>query len=56
MLPHDIYSQPNAADPVLNERTVLDLARPTACAALRSPASMRRAGRPVCMSLMRPSW
>jgi aminoglycoside phosphotransferase len=27
MLPHDIYSQPNAADPVLDERTVLDLVR-----------------------------
>ena len=27
MLVHDIYSQPEAADPVLDERTVLDLAR-----------------------------
>jgi aminoglycoside phosphotransferase (APT) family kinase protein len=27
MLPSDIYSQPNAADPVLDERTVLDLVR-----------------------------
>jgi hypothetical protein len=27
MLVHDIYSQPNAADPVLDERTVLGLAR-----------------------------
>jgi hygromycin-B 7''-O-kinase len=27
MLPHDIYSQPHAADPVLDERTVLDLVR-----------------------------
>src|SRR5215475_7709805 len=27
MLLHDIYSQPDAADPVLDERTVLDLAR-----------------------------
>ena len=27
MLPSDIYSQPNAADPVLDERTVLDIVR-----------------------------
>jgi hygromycin-B 7''-O-kinase len=27
MLPTDIYSQPNAADPVLDERTVLDMVR-----------------------------
>jgi hygromycin-B 7''-O-kinase len=27
MLPSDIYSQPNAADPVLEERTVLDIVR-----------------------------
>jgi aminoglycoside phosphotransferase (APT) family kinase protein len=27
MLPGDMYSQPNAADPVLDERTVLDLVR-----------------------------
>jgi len=27
MLPSDIYRQPNAPDPVLEERTVLDLAR-----------------------------
>jgi aminoglycoside phosphotransferase len=27
MLPRDIYSQPNAADPVLDERAVLDLVR-----------------------------
>jgi aminoglycoside phosphotransferase len=27
MLPNDIYSQPNAADPVLEERTVLDIVR-----------------------------
>jgi aminoglycoside phosphotransferase (APT) family kinase protein len=27
MLPGDIYSQPNAADPVLDERTVLDMVR-----------------------------
>src|SRR5262249_18569359 len=27
MLPRDTYSQPNAADPVLNARTVLDLMR-----------------------------
>src|SRR5215470_10191616 len=27
MLPRDTYSQPNAADPVLDEQTVLDLAR-----------------------------
>jgi hypothetical protein len=27
MLPNDMYSQPNAADPVLEERTVLDLVR-----------------------------
>jgi hygromycin-B 7''-O-kinase len=27
MLPRDIYSQPNAADPVLDEQTVLDLVR-----------------------------
>ena len=27
MLPHDLYSQPHAADPVLDERTVLDLVR-----------------------------
>src|SRR5215471_17849942 len=27
MLPSDVYSQPNAADPVLDERTVLDIVR-----------------------------
>jgi hypothetical protein len=27
MLPSDLYSQPNAADPVLEERTVLDIVR-----------------------------
>ena len=27
MLPSDMYSQPNAADPVLDERTVLDIVR-----------------------------
>src|SRR5262245_28106801 len=27
MLPSDVYSQPHAADPVLEERTVLDIAR-----------------------------
>ena len=27
MLPSDIYSQPNAADPVLDERTVLNIVR-----------------------------
>ena len=27
MLPSDMYSQPNAADPVLEERTVLDIVR-----------------------------
>jgi hygromycin-B 7''-O-kinase len=27
MLPRDIYGKPNAADPVLNERTVLDIVR-----------------------------
>jgi hypothetical protein len=27
MLPSDIYSQPHAADPVLDERTVLDIVR-----------------------------
>jgi hygromycin-B 7''-O-kinase len=38
MLPRDIYSQPNAADPVLDERTVLDLVRRhgVRCAAVTS--------------------
>jgi hypothetical protein len=27
MLPSDVYSQPHAADPVLEERTVLDIVR-----------------------------
>jgi len=38
MLPSDIYSQPNAADPVLAERTVLDIVRRhgVSCAAVTS--------------------
>jgi hypothetical protein len=51
MLPSDTYSQPNAADPVLEERTVLDIVVAMACVALQSPGLMRRVGKPVSMCL-----
>jgi hypothetical protein len=54
MLPSDMYSQPNAADPVLEERTVLDIVRRhgVRCSAVTSIDET--GGRPVPMFLTTP--
>ena len=51
MLPSDIYSQPNATDPVLEERTVLDIVRRHGVHCSAVPALTRRVGRRGSMFL-----